>query len=228
MSDCGFVNHYEIIGVPPEATPAQIHEAVKETRRTWVLRQNAPALERRQEAETMLARVAEAEKVLLQPGLRRGFDEELGARKRQRAEASGRHQEARTQLHHPPVEGNVPIPPYADPPRPEWNRDPRPPVPHPPSTDFYPPPHRDTVVVPPWNHPQGTTILVLGIARLFCAVTAPIAWYMGSRSRREIRLSGVHPLNEQQLVWGYWLGLVVTVLLLLWSVLAISMMAVGA
>lgn len=77
MGDLGFVDLYDTLGVGPQATAEQIRAAVKTTRRTWVLRQNAPSLERRQEAETVLARVAEAERVLLDPHLRVRFDKEL-------------------------------------------------------------------------------------------------------------------------------------------------------
>lgn len=63
------------------------------------------------------------------------------------------------------------------------------------------------------DHPQGTLILVFGIAGFFVGVLGPVAWIMGSRALREIRSSGAHPGNEQLIVIGRILGIIVTVLM---------------
>ena len=65
------------------------------------------------------------------------------------------------------------------------------------------------------DHPQGTLILVFGIAGFFVGVLGPVAWIMGSRALREIRSSGAHPGNEQLIVIGRILGIIVTVLMVL-------------
>ena len=65
------------------------------------------------------------------------------------------------------------------------------------------------------DHPQGTTILVLGIAGFFVSVLGPVAWFMGNRALKEIRASGAHPGNEQLIVVGRILGIVGTALLVL-------------
>jgi hypothetical protein len=62
------------------------------------------------------------------------------------------------------------------------------------------------------EHPQGTTILVLGIVGLFVTICAPIAWYMGSKAQKEIAASGVHYANEQNVNIGKILGMVLTIL----------------
>jgi hypothetical protein len=62
------------------------------------------------------------------------------------------------------------------------------------------------------EHPQGTTIMVLGIVGLFVSICAPIAWYMGSKALKEIRASGIHYSNEQQIVIGRVLGMVITII----------------
>jgi hypothetical protein len=62
------------------------------------------------------------------------------------------------------------------------------------------------------DHPQGTLILVFGIAGFFVGILGPVAWIMGSRALREIRASGAHPGNEQLIVIGRILGIIVTVL----------------
>jgi hypothetical protein len=67
----------------------------------------------------------------------------------------------------------------------------------------------------PREHPQGTTVLVLGILGFFVVgLCAPFAWYMGSKALREIRETGVHYSNEQHIVIGRILGIVMTILLL--------------
>jgi hypothetical protein len=64
------------------------------------------------------------------------------------------------------------------------------------------------------DHPQGTTILVLGIVGLFFTICAPIAWFMGSKALKEIKASGINYSNEQQIVIGRVLGMVITILAL--------------
>ena len=64
----------------------------------------------------------------------------------------------------------------------------------------------------PQEHPQGTTVLILGILGFFVGVTAPFAWYIGSKALKEVRASGQHFSNEQSLNIGRILGIVVTLL----------------
>ena len=64
----------------------------------------------------------------------------------------------------------------------------------------------------PREHPQGTTVLVLGILGFFVVVTAPFAWYLGSKATKEIRASGAYYSNTQQINVGRILGIVVTLL----------------
>jgi hypothetical protein len=62
------------------------------------------------------------------------------------------------------------------------------------------------------EHPQGTTIFVLGIIGIFVAVCAPIAWYMGNKTLREITASGATPSNLSQIKTGRMLGKVFTII----------------
>ena len=81
------------------------------------------------------------------------------------------------------------------------------------------------------DHPQGTLILIFGIAGFFVGVLGPVAWIMGSRALREIRATGRHPANEQMIVIGRILGIIVTVLMVLavvFSVLAVVLFAATA
>src|SRR5215213_9571473 len=67
----------------------------------------------------------------------------------------------------------------------------------------YPPaPYGQGYSAPAGDHPQGTTILVLGIVGIFFTICAPIAWYLGSRALKEIRASGMTYNNQQQIVIG--------------------------
>src|SRR5829696_4784855 len=49
------------------------------------------------------------------------------------------------------------------------------------------------------EHPQGTMILVLGIIGIFVGVCAPIAWYFGNKTLREITASGANYSNVSQI-----------------------------
>ena len=68
----------------------------------------------------------------------------------------------------------------------------------------------------PQEHPQGTTILVLGILGVFVAgVCAPFAWYLGSKALNESRATGTLYSNQQSIVIGRVLGIVMTILMIL-------------
>jgi hypothetical protein len=65
------------------------------------------------------------------------------------------------------------------------------------------------------DHPQGTTVLVLGILGLVvCQVLSPIAWVMGQRVRREM---DAHPevtwTNRGSVTAGWVCGIIGSVLL---------------
>jgi uncharacterized membrane protein YjgN (DUF898 family) len=67
---------------------------------------------------------------------------------------------------------------------------------------------------PPPNHPQATSTLVLGILGLVvCAVIAPFAWSMGSKTVQEIDASGGRWGGRSEANSGRILGMVGTILL---------------
>lgn len=78
------------------------------------------------------------------------------------------------------------------------------------------------------EHPQGTTILVLGIVGFFVTICAPIAWYMGSKAQKEMRASGVHYANEQNIAIGKILGMVLTILAIIGLVVGIIAIVIFA
>lgn len=66
----------------------------------------------------------------------------------------------------------------------------------------------------PPDHPQSTTILILGIVGIVvCQVTAPFAWVMGKRALEEIDHSGGQIGGRSQVQAGYVLGIVGSVIL---------------
>ncbi|SUA74038.1 Uncharacterised protein [Nocardia otitidiscaviarum] len=80
---------------------------------------------------------------------------------------------------------------------------------------------------PPPDHPQATTIMVLGILGLvFCQLLGPVAWIMGSKARREIDASGGTLGGRSSVTAGYVCGIVATCLMLLYF--AFIVIAIGA
>ena len=76
------------------------------------------------------------------------------------------------------------------------------------------------------EHPQGTVILVLGIAGFFVTICAPIAWYLGSKAQKEIAATGQHYSNEQSINIGKIMGMVLSILALVGIVITIVVMIV--
>jgi hypothetical protein len=67
---------------------------------------------------------------------------------------------------------------------------------------------------PPQDHPQTTTVLVLGILGLVvCQVMSPIAWIMGNRVLREIDASGGRYGGRGNVNAGRICGIIGTVLI---------------
>jgi hypothetical protein len=65
------------------------------------------------------------------------------------------------------------------------------------------------------QHPQGTTILVLGILSLVvCSILGPFAWSMGTKAMREINADPTaHYTNRGSVNAGRICGLIATILL---------------
>ena len=89
------------------------------------------------------------------------------------------------------------------------------------SASYTPAPYGQGYSAPAGDHPQGTTILVLGIVGIFFTICAPIAWYLGSRALKEIKASGVTYNNQQQIVIGRTLGIIFSILAIIGLVLAV-------
>jgi hypothetical protein len=81
------------------------------------------------------------------------------------------------------------------------------------------------------EHPQGTTVLVLGIVGIFFGIAAPFAWYLGNKAMKEIRASGQTYSNEQTINIGRILGIVFTIIYLVsivFTIIFVIIVAVAA
>src|SRR5262245_20604133 len=70
-------SYYAILGIEPNSTPEEIQKALNEHVRKWTLRQNAPKLEHRQQAERMSKQLTLVGQVLLDPARKAEYDREL-------------------------------------------------------------------------------------------------------------------------------------------------------
>ena len=76
----------------------------------------------------------------------------------------------------------------------------------------YPPP--PPFNAPPQDHPQTTTILILGICGLvLCQVLGPFAWIMGNKALAEIDASGGQLGGRDMVNVGRILGMVSSIIL---------------
>ena len=65
------------------------------------------------------------------------------------------------------------------------------------------------------DHPQGTTILVLGVLSLVvCSLLGPFAWSMGSKALKEIDASPGRYTNRGSIVAGKICGMIASILLI--------------
>ncbi|MGW1739755.1 DUF4190 domain-containing protein [Nocardia sp. NPDC001965] len=76
---------------------------------------------------------------------------------------------------------------------------------------------------PPPEHPQATTVLILGIiGMMFCQICAPFAWIMGRRALDEIDASGGTIGGRSNVMVGYVLGIIGSVMLILMALVIIA------
>ncbi|MEU1985077.1 DUF4190 domain-containing protein [Nocardia sp. NPDC019395] len=80
---------------------------------------------------------------------------------------------------------------------------------------------------PPQDHPQATTILVLGIVSLFCALCGPFAWVMGKKALNEIDASGGAVGGRSNVMVGYVLGIITSVLMILYVIALIFFIVIA-
>lgn len=84
------------------------------------------------------------------------------------------------------------------------------------------------------EHPQAQIVLILGIVGIFVTVCSFIAWYLGSKAKKEID-AGAPYAWDGSLKIGYLLGMIVSILAIIglvlaavWFIFIIGMFAVNA
>ncbi|MEU1392570.1 MULTISPECIES: DUF4190 domain-containing protein [unclassified Nonomuraea] len=81
---------------------------------------------------------------------------------------------------------------------------------------------------PPQSHPNGTTILVLGILSLVvCGILGPFAWSMGNKALKEIDGSGYAYDNRGAVQAGRICGMIASILLILGAVFMVLGLGAG-
>lgn len=130
----------------------------------------------------------------------------------------------------------------SDAPPPNWGGPPPPPQQPPSGQGPYPAGYGQQPPPPPYgyqqyggmmpaNHPQGTTVLVLGILSLaVCGILGPFAWSMGNKALREIDADPSRTYgNRGQIVAGRICGIIASVFLIIGAVgLVIVIIAAAA
>lgn len=104
-------------------------------------------------------------------------------------------------------------PPYGDPKDP-YAQQPYGQQPYGYSQPQYPQPYGNPYFPPP-EHPQATTILILGILSIcVCQLTGPFAWSMGNKALKEIDAAGGAIGGRGNVKAGYICGIVGSVMLI--------------
>ncbi|MEV6429955.1 DUF4190 domain-containing protein [Nocardia sp. NPDC051463] len=80
----------------------------------------------------------------------------------------------------------------------------------------------------PVEHPNATAVLFLGAASLICCgLLGPVAWALGKRALDQIEESGGAFGGRVQVMVGYVLGIIGTILMVCWAVLVLMIMIGG-
>lgn len=81
----------------------------------------------------------------------------------------------------------------------------------------------------PREHPQGTTILVLGILSLVvCGLLGPVAWSMGNSALEEIDANPTAYSNRGAVQAGYICGIIASCLLIFTVVVLLAVFVLAA
>ncbi|WP_306363821.1 DUF4190 domain-containing protein [Nocardia sp. CC227C] len=80
----------------------------------------------------------------------------------------------------------------------------------------------------PVEHPHATTVLLLGSLSVFCCgALGPVAWALGRRALNDIEASGGAVGGRVQVLVGYVLGIIGTILMVLVAFLFLMMLISG-
>ncbi|WP_067899012.1 DUF4190 domain-containing protein [Nocardia vaccinii] len=86
----------------------------------------------------------------------------------------------------------------------------------------------DQPIGQPVEHPHATTVLLLGALSIFCCgALGPVAWALGKQALDQIERSGGTLGGRSQVLTGYVLGVVGTVLMVLVAIVFLLMVIGG-
>lgn len=86
----------------------------------------------------------------------------------------------------------------------------------------------NTPIGKPVEHPHATAVLFLGAVSLLCfGLTGPVAWALGKRALDQIDESGGAYGGRTQVVVGYTLGVIGTILAVLMALLFVLVFITG-
>ncbi|MFC9897654.1 DUF4190 domain-containing protein [Nocardia sp. NPDC127579] len=162
---------YDLLGVSPSASEDLLRSEIAQAQRMWMKRTGLPDLERRQEAERNVQRLADAKAVLLDPGKRSEYDQRLADAQRPPASTTAVA----------PVQSFAPVPPPA--PAPAWQ----------PAPPAYQPPPQFAAPAPMPANTMVTPALILSCVGL---VLCPIGMFsiaglvLGVLARNQIARTG--------------------------------------
>jgi hypothetical protein len=89
------------------------------------------------------------------------------------------------------------------------------------------PPYGGVPWGPPPDHPQATTVLILGVLGVaLCQIVAPFAWVMGGRVRREIQESGGTVGGSGIVTAGWAMGIAGSIMLIFGVVAFLGYLAI--
>jgi hypothetical protein len=80
----------------------------------------------------------------------------------------------------------------------------------------------------PVEHPNATAVLALGALSLFCCgLLGPVAWALGKRALDQIEESGGALGGRVQVIVGYTLGVIGTILMIIFAILYLLVLLNG-
>ncbi|MBH0778526.1 DUF4190 domain-containing protein [Nocardia bovistercoris] len=86
----------------------------------------------------------------------------------------------------------------------------------------------DKPIGQPVEHPNATAVLILGaLSILCCGIAGPVAWALGRRALDQIEESGGGYGGRAQVLVGYVLGVIGTILMIIMAIFFILILLTG-
>lgn len=81
---------------------------------------------------------------------------------------------------------------------------------------------------PTLEHPKAQTVFILSIVGIFVGICAPIAWYLGVQTKKEILANPGQYTTEGNLKTGTMLGKIFTIIYIAVAAISIILMIISA